>query len=271
MSRASEHCCPDEVWSRPSLPLHLCNATTSVKLHSAASSFTEPFLSLAIIATCSQLLFWIFFKSWPFVWFLNSHLPMYFLSSSADSSMCRPWPMPLWNPHWTGGIIFTLCFKQRRILWVPNLPYSCSLIWGDSTYGLSSSHSDTALLPALALSSVQMLLPKSKKEHLLRGRARKKGRDYLSAFSHVLRIPAELSKHFLFHRISELWSHLFQLLLLYDLHPLSSFCTFVLYSSVLVGTTINIVDQWSANFFCKKPDSKHFKLCELFIVVQKQP
>lgn len=115
MSRASEHCCPDEVWSRPSPPLHLCNATTSVKLHSAASSFTEPFLSLAIIETCSQLLFWIFFKSWPFVWFLNSHLPTYFLSSSADSSMCRPWPMPLWNPHWTEGIIFTLCFKQRRI------------------------------------------------------------------------------------------------------------------------------------------------------------
>lgn len=57
-----------------------------------------------------------------------------------------------------------------------------------------------SLMPALALSSVQMLLPKSKGEHLLRGRAMKKGRDCLSAFSHVLRTPTELSKHFLFHR-----------------------------------------------------------------------
>lgn len=59
------------------------------------------------------------------------------------------------------------------------------------------------------------------------GRARKKGRDYLSAFSPALRIPAGLSKHFLFHWMSELWSHLVQPLLLHHLHPLCSFCTFV--------------------------------------------
>lgn len=143
MSRASEHCCPDEVWSCPSPPLHLSNATSSVKLHSAASSSTEPFLSLAIIASCSQLLFWIFFKSWPFVWFLNSHLPMSFLSSLADSSMCRLWPMSPWNPDWTGGIMFTLCFMQRRISWVPNLPTVA--VWYEGTPLMGSLLTQTQL------------------------------------------------------------------------------------------------------------------------------
>lgn len=101
--------------------------------------------------------------------------------------------------NWRNYVHFM--FHAEEDFMSAKLTYSCSLIWGDSAYGLSS-HSDTALLPALALSSVQMLLPKSKEEHLLRGRARKRERDCLSAFSHVLRIPAELSKHFLFHRIS---------------------------------------------------------------------
>lgn len=177
-----------------SLHLLLLSCSTAV-----ARSSTQPFLSLAIIATCPQLLFWMFSKSWPFIWLFElSSAHMSFLSSSADSSMCRPWPTPPWIPHWAGEIMFTLCFRgefqQYQICSIFAACYVETHLVG------CPCHSNTALLP---LSSVQVLSPKSKEECLLRGQSQVEGRGLFECLVTCSQDPpVGLSHYFWFHRIS---------------------------------------------------------------------
>lgn len=154
----------------------------------------------------------MFSKSWPFIWLFElSSAHMSFLSSSADSSTCRPWPMLPWIPHWAGGIMFTLCFRGKFHEW--NLP--CV----ETPLGYSLLTRTQHYCPQLGLVS-RCSHKKAKGSVFWGGRARWKGRDYLSALSSALRIPAGLRHYFWFHRIPGLWSHGGQPLLSHQFLPL---------------------------------------------------
>lgn len=205
----------------------------------------------------------MFSKSWPFYGYLNSHLPICLFSPPQLTLPCA------------SHVLCLLGFPTELEDYVPFMFQTGEFHEFQTCPIFAAWYVGTLLMGCPLLTQTQHCHPqlcllfwcfhqKGGRSICWEGRAREKGRDYLSVFSSALRIPTELSKQFWFHRISELWSHLVQPLLSRHTspHPLHScFIPLCSNSSLLVGARSQRSRSVVSKLFWKEPDSQHFKLC----------